>query len=78
MTKNIQKIAEQIKALPNNEFEEFLSWLTEYEMEHSDQWDDELECDSKPGGRLDSVLNRVRGDISEGRTKPLNEVINDS
>ena len=36
--------------------EEFLSWLAEYEIEHLDIWDEELERDSQPGGRLDSVI----------------------
>jgi hypothetical protein len=78
MTTTVQKIVEQIKSLPENEFEEFLSWLVDYELKHSDLWDDELEKDSLDGGKLDSVLRRARKDISEGRIKPLDEVINDS
>ena len=78
MTTKVQKIAEQVKALPDKEFDEFLSWLADYQMEHFDPWDEELAHDSQAGGRLDSVLNRVRDDIAAGRTKPLDQVIHDS
>lgn len=78
MTAKVEKIAEQVKALPDKEFDEFLSWLADYQMEHCDRWDEELEHDSQAGGRLDSVLKRVRSDIAAGRTKPLDQVIHDS
>jgi hypothetical protein len=70
MTAKVQKLADQVKALPQDEREEFLSWLAEFELEHSDEWDEEIARDSQPGGRLDRVLKRVRRDIAAGRTKP--------
>lgn len=76
MTASVQKIAEQVKALPAKDLDEFLAWLAEYELQGSDQWDKEIERDSAPGGRLEAVLNRVRKDIAAGRTRPLDEVIN--
>lgn len=78
MTETVERIAHEVKALPENELDEFLSWLADYELAHPDRWDKELERDSQPGDRLDAVLRRVRGDISAGRTKSLNEVINNS
>jgi len=78
MTTRVEQIAEQVKALPEHEREDFLSWLSDFELEHSDAWDDEIAQDSKPGGRLGNVLDRARRDIAEGRTKPLDEVIDDS
>lgn len=75
MTAAVQKIAAEIEALPEGEFDQFLSWLTDYELSHPDRWDQEMERDSVPGGRLDAILQRVRGDIAAGRTKPLDEVI---
>ena len=71
MTAIVQKIAEQVKALPERELEEFLSWLADYELEQSDEWDREIERDSQSGGRLSSVLERVRADIAAGKTKSL-------
>ena len=76
MTATVQSIAEQVKALPKRELDEFLAWLAEYELAHPDKWDEEIERDSQPGGRLDAVLLRVRADIAAGKTKPLDEVIN--
>ena len=78
MTVTVEKIADEVKALPAGELDEFLSWLADYELAHPDRWDREIECDSQPGGRLATVLARVRADIVTGRTKPLDEVINHS
>lgn len=78
MTTRVEQIAEQVKALPEHEREEFVSWLSDFELAHSDDWDQEIAQDSQPGGRLGNVLDRVRRDIADGRTKPLDEVIGDS
>lgn len=75
MTSRVEQIAEQVKALPEDEREEFLAWLADFELAHADDWVREMARDSQPGGRLDKVLGRVRRDIAEGRTKPLDEVI---
>jgi hypothetical protein len=78
MTSRVEQIVEQVKALPEDEREEFLSWLTDFELGQSDAWDKEIARDSQPGGRLRELLDRVRQDIAEGRTKPLDEIIDDS
>jgi len=78
MTATVEKIAGEVKALPERELDEFLSWLADYELARPDRWDREIERDSQPGGRLDAVLTRVRNDIAAGRTKPLDEVIDNS
>lgn len=74
----VRKIAEQVKALPKSELEEFLSWLAEYEAGQPDQWDREIERDSQEGGSLSPVLKRVREDVAAGRIKPLDEVIDNT
>jgi hypothetical protein len=78
MTATVEKLAGEVQALRAQEFNEFLAWLADYELAHPDQWDQEIERDSQPGGRLTAVLQRVRGDIAAGRTKPLDEVINNT
>jgi hypothetical protein len=78
MTANVQKIVEQVKALPEEERDEFLAWLAEYELRQADEWDEQIARDSQPGGRLDRVLQRVREDIAAGRTKPLDEILDNS
>ena len=74
----VKNIAEQVKALPESDLDEFLTWLAEYETGRSDRWDKEIEQDARNGGPLSPVLKRVRKDIKAGRTKPLDEVIDNS
>lgn len=78
MTTVVEKIAEQVKSLPPEELDEFLSWLADYELQVSDRWDKEIEWDCREGGPMEDVLKRVRADIAAGRTKPLDEVLDDS
>jgi hypothetical protein len=78
MKSAVRKIAEQVKALPKSELDEFLSWLAEYGIGHSDEWDKEIERDSREGGPLSPLLKRVRMDIASKRTKPLDEILNNS
>ena len=78
ITTKVQTIAEQVRALPQREREEFLSWLADFELEHSDDWDTEIARDAQPGGRLEHVLKRARRDIAAGRTKPLDEILDNS
>jgi hypothetical protein len=75
MTTRVQHIAEQVKSLPVEEREEFLSWLAEFELGQLDAWDEEIALDAGPAGRMQKVLDRARRDIAEGRTKPLDEVL---
>lgn len=78
MTTKVQEIAEQVRALPKPQREEFLSWLAEFELSEADDWDAEIDRDVRPGGRLDQMLQRVRADVAEGRTRSLDEVLGDS
>ena len=40
-------------------------------------WDRQIEDDSR-AGRLDHILSEVDADIAAGRTKPLDEILDDS
>ena len=75
MTTRVEQIAEQVKSLPLSEREELLAWLADFELGQVDAWDDEMARYSQPGGRMQRVIDRVRRDIAQGRTKPLGEVI---
>lgn len=77
MTTRVQLIAEQFKALADDERAELLTWLADFELASDDAWDIEIAKDSQPGGRLSNLLERARRDIAEGRTKPLNEILDD-
>jgi len=67
----VKKITEQVKAFPESELDEFLSWLADYEMGHSDEWDKEIERDSQKdaltkrmpccnGGDIPTIRDSVR------------------
>jgi hypothetical protein len=75
MTKAVEQIVDQVKQLPREEFDELLGWLADYAITEADDWDREIERDSAPGGRLASVLQRVRADIMQGKTQPLDQVL---
>ena len=78
MTATVRKLVEQVQTLPPEEFGEFLSWLADYELEHSDAWDKEIERDSLPGGRLEGVMKQAQEAITSGKTKPLDEIIDNT
>jgi hypothetical protein len=78
MTAIVEKIADQIRSLPRAQLDEFLVWLADYELQQSDQWDKEMEQDCLPGGRLQGIIDQARKDIASGRTKPLDEVLDNS
>jgi hypothetical protein len=75
MTQSVEKIAHDVKALPDAELDELLAWLADFEAERMDAWDKAIAADSQPGGRLHGLLDRVRDDIAAGKTKPLDEVL---
>ena len=78
MTTVVEKIADDVRSLPKAQFDEFLAWLAEYELQHPDEWDKEMERDSQPSGRLQNVIDRARKDIAAGRTKPLDEILDNA
>ena len=59
MTTAVEKIVDEVRALPRSDLDEFLSWLADYELQQADDWDREMERDSQPGGRLQSVIDRA-------------------
>ncbi len=75
MTRTVEKIAAEVSSLPEAELDELLAWLAEFESQRMDSWDQTIAADSKPGGKLQGLLDRARTDIAAGRTKPLDEVI---
>jgi hypothetical protein len=78
MTAMVQRIAEEVKSLPRAQLDELLAWLADYELQQPDEWDKAMERDSQPGGRLQELIDRARKDIAAGRTKPLDEVVDNA
>lgn len=54
---------------------EFLDQLRDIDFE--DAWDRQIEADAT-AGRLDELWNLALEDIKAGRTKPLDEIVNDA
>jgi hypothetical protein len=75
MTKTVEKLAREVKALPAEQLEEFLAWLVDFEAGRMDDWDREIARDCLPDGRLRDVVKRAEQDIAAGKTKPLDEVV---
>ncbi len=78
MNSLVEKIAKEVRLLDNQQMEEFLSWLSEYELSAMDEWDQKIAEDSQSGGRLSGIVDRVRNDIAEKRTKPLDQFLDNS
>lgn len=77
MSRAVERIAREVKSLPPAELDEFLNWLSDFTTGQMDEWDSEVARDSKPGGRLEPLLRRAEQDVATGRTKPLDEVLDD-
>lgn len=78
MTTVVERIVDQVKLLDREELEELFDRLADHELSEMDEWDKEIALDSRPNGRLASVIARAQEDIAAGRTKPLDEVIYNS
>jgi len=72
---SVAEIIDAVKDLSETQKGEFLERLAEIDFE--DAWDRQIEADAK-AGRLDRLWQRAVEDIEAGRTKPLDEVLNES
>ena len=71
----VAEIIAAVKKLPAAQKSEFLEELRDVDFE--DAWDKQIDSDAK-AGRLDKLWNAAMKDIKAGRTKPLDEIINDA
>ena len=71
----MSEIIEAVKKLPERDKSEFLERLTEVDFD--DAWDRQIKADAK-AGRLGHLWKEATEDIKAGRTKPLDEVLNDA
>jgi len=70
----VTEIIEAVKKLPETEKGEFLQRLSEVDFD--DAWDRQIDADAN-AGRLDLLWEQALGDINAGRTKPLDELLDD-
>jgi hypothetical protein len=66
----MEAIKEVIAALPRDERHSLAAWLNELDY---DEWDKEMAKDFSPGGRGEHLLEKVKREIAEGETIPLEE-----
>jgi hypothetical protein len=66
---------EALKSLGTEEKAEFLNRLTEVNFDEA--WDRQISVDSE-SGRLDLLWQQALEDIKAGRTKPLDDVLNNA
>lgn len=67
---SVDSIKEAIAALTLQERHALALWLNELEY---DRWDKQMVEDFAPGGRGTALVERVKRDIADGRTTPLQE-----
>lgn len=71
----VTEIIEAVKKLRSEEKGEFLTRLSEVDFD--DAWDQQIAADAQ-SGRINPLWEKALEDIKAGRTKPLDEVLNDS
>jgi hypothetical protein len=71
----VAEIIRAVKDLSEREKGEFLEQLAAIDFD--DAWDRQIEADVK-SGRLDNVIAQAEADIACGRTKPLDEILDNS
>lgn len=71
----VTEIIEAVKRLNIEAKAEFLTRLSEVDFDEA--WDQQIAADAQ-GGRLDPLWHQALEDINAGRTKPLDDVLNDA
>ena len=69
----VAEIENALRALPVQDARTIADWLQDYLDE---QWDRQIEQDAK-SGKLDKLAEQALAQYNAGKTKPLNEVIDD-
>ena len=71
----VTEIIEAVKSLGIEEKAEFLTRLSDVDFD--DAWDRQIAADAE-SGRIDTLWQQALEDIKAGRTKSLDEVLNDA
>ena len=67
----VREIQAEIEKLIADEKCQLEDWFAEMQ---ADAWDSQIDADIK-AGRLDHLIARAESDLSAGKTRPLNEVL---
>jgi hypothetical protein len=71
---SVAEIEQAIARLSDLEFAELEKWFA---AERNRKWDRQIEADSASGA-LDFLLKEVDEDIAKGRTRPADELLDDT
>ncbi len=66
----VEAIKAAIAELPVDERHSLATWLIELDY---DEWDKEMVKDFSPGGRGHHLVERLKGDIAQGKARPMEE-----
>lgn len=69
----VQEIEAAIEKLPRDQF---LALVDRLRARHADEWDRQIAEDAK-AGRLDFLVEEAKQDIAGGKTRPLDEILDD-
>jgi len=67
----LEEIESAVKELDETEYSRFRQWLADYD---NAMWDKQIEEDVK-AGRLDKLIAEADEELKQGRTIPLDEVL---
>ncbi len=71
---SVAEIEQAIAKLSEREFVEIERWIA---VERNRKWDQEIASDSASGA-LDSLIGEVEEDVAKGRTRPTDEICDNS
>jgi hypothetical protein len=67
---NVETLKKAIVGLPKEERHSLAAWINELDY---DDWDREMANDFSPAGRGAHLIERVKGEIAEGKARPMEE-----
>jgi len=67
MSRTLEELENEVAKLPKKQLKKFRAW---YEKFDSDEWDKQIESDSK-SGKLDALADAALADFEEGRTTEI-------
>lgn len=66
----VEAIKEAITELPDDERMSLALWLNQLDY---DDWDNEMVRDFGPGGRREHLVEQIKRDVLDGKSRPMSE-----
>jgi hypothetical protein len=66
----VETLKEAIAGLPDDERHTLAAWINQLDY---DDWDREMATDFSPGGRGEHLVERIRREVADGNSRPLEE-----